>query len=415
VLLVPRPGADPVVVKDYGPRPRWVRRTLAPWLLRRELRALERAAGLPGVPAPVGRVGSDALAMEYVDGIPLRRHWFPEGLPPGFFDALDGILAGLAERGMAYLDLRSPTNVLCTPRLSPALVDLASTLRLPIPRRLLARLHRSGLEKLRRRFEAAPGAQPRFRAPGYRDLKAGGVRLRFADRGRAEDPVPALLLHDAGLAAPVFEPCLERAGAAGRRAVAVDLPGFGGSARPRRRLGPEGAAARLLALLDALRLARVDLVGEGWGGLVARHLARRAPERVRALLTLDTPVRRWVGECARSRELARHPARLRARLHDRIPEGLAPEVREELGLLVDAVPVRVLRLAWAGVRLEEGSERALADPPAPAQPWLVAEREPEPGVEAWLRECAPAARLTGWAIAGDPDRLWRELAALSAS
>ena len=66
VLLVPRAGAAPAIVKDYGRRPALVRRWLAPLLVGHELRMLERLEGLPGLPRPLGRVGKAALAMGYV-------------------------------------------------------------------------------------------------------------------------------------------------------------------------------------------------------------------------------------------------------------------------------------------------------------------------------------------------------------
>ena len=54
-----------VVVKDYEPRAPWVRRMLAPFLLRREVRAYRRLEGIAAVPRLLGRVDDLALVFEY--------------------------------------------------------------------------------------------------------------------------------------------------------------------------------------------------------------------------------------------------------------------------------------------------------------------------------------------------------------
>jgi pimeloyl-ACP methyl ester carboxylesterase len=80
---------------------------------------------------------------------------------------------------------------------------------------------------------------------------------------------------------------LGRAVLHGRRAIAVDLPGCGRSRRHARDLSAGSVARVLSALLDALRLPRVDVVGRGWGGLVGRALTSAEPEIVRSLLVID--------------------------------------------------------------------------------------------------------------------------------
>ena len=105
VLLVPSPGG-PVIVKDYAQRSAWVRAWLAPILVRRETGALRKAQGIPGVPAWSERVDKRALAMEYVDGRPIRRRWHSGRLPDAFFSALEGILEGVrcAVKGVVCLE-----------------------------------------------------------------------------------------------------------------------------------------------------------------------------------------------------------------------------------------------------------------------------------------------------------------------
>ena len=74
-----------------------------------------------------------------------------------------------------------------------------------------------------------------------------------------------------------------------RRVIGIDAPGFAGTPA----LAPdeyelEPYLARLRALLDDLRLERTALMGHSWGGLLACHLAAAEPERIGALVLLDS-------------------------------------------------------------------------------------------------------------------------------
>ena len=74
-----------------------------------------------------------------------------------------------------------------------------------------------------------------------------------------------------------------------RRCVAPDLRGFGRSAPSIRPvLGMEDHALDLVALIDALGVEQVDLVGLSMGGYVALAFAEHYPERLRTLALIDT-------------------------------------------------------------------------------------------------------------------------------
>ena len=381
VLLVHRPAASALVVKDYSRRPALVRRVLVPLLMRHELNMLERARGLPGVPAVVSRIDALAFAMERVDGAALSRRAHRNLLRPAFFAALEGILAGLQARGLLYTDLRSPSNILHTPTGAPALVDLASAVALPVPPRLRAWFENRALAKLRDRFEgenAAPAVDDSV------DIDIGRERLRVFDRGRFDDPVPLLCIPDAGLGGAIFARMLERAEYFGRRAIVADLPGFGRSRRSRRRARPADLARDLQQLLDVMRLDRVDVFGYGFGGSVAIALAARCPALVRSGVTFETPLHDRDPRLQARRTAARHSAaELRARLLRDLPRALGDAARVEQSRLLQLVSDRRLR-------------RVVLDAPAPhvqarpAQPW--AELEADPFAE--------------------PDKLWLRLAAL---
>jgi 2-succinyl-6-hydroxy-2,4-cyclohexadiene-1-carboxylate synthase len=96
---------------------------------------------------------------------------------------------------------------------------------------------------------------------------------------------PLLLLHGfTGSAAEWYD--LVPALASGRRVIMPDLVGHGASEAP---ADPacytmERCVADLLAVLDQLELAQVDLLGYSMGGRVALHLAVAAPERINRLI-----------------------------------------------------------------------------------------------------------------------------------
>jgi pimeloyl-ACP methyl ester carboxylesterase len=114
-------------------------------------------------------------------------------------------------------------------------------------------------------------------------LAANGARFHVARCG--EGP-PLLLLHGWPEFWLTWEPVMQRL--AGRfTLIAPDLRGFGASDKPD---GPHGAAEHavdLVALLDALGVARVGVVGHDVGGAVMQALARLAPERITGLFFFD--------------------------------------------------------------------------------------------------------------------------------
>ena len=128
-----------------------------------------------------------------------------------------------------------------------------------------------------------PAAQDAAEDPALmpREIEAGGRRLRLLDLGGGEE-TPVLLVHGFGadLNSWMFtQPVL----AESRRAVALDLPGHGGSTKEVGAGDAETLAAAVADALDALGLERVHLVGHSMGGAIAIALAGRLPERVASL------------------------------------------------------------------------------------------------------------------------------------
>lgn len=72
-----------------------------------------------------------------------------------------------------------------------------------------------------------------------------------------------------------------------RRCVLPDLRGLGWSEAPQAGYDKETLADDVLAVLDALRIGRTDLIGHDWGGWIGFLIALRTPERLRRFLALN--------------------------------------------------------------------------------------------------------------------------------
>jgi poly(3-hydroxyoctanoate) depolymerase len=119
--------------------------------------------------------------------------------------------------------------------------------------------------------------------PRTERVRAAGLRLRVTRRGSGP---PLLLLTGIGANIEMWRP-FERL-VRDREVIAVDAPGTGLSERPRYPLRMGGLARVVASLLDELDVARTDVLGYSFGGLLAQELAHRAPERVRRLILCAT-------------------------------------------------------------------------------------------------------------------------------
>ena len=121
------------------------------------------------------------------------------------------------------------------------------------------------------------------------ETRLNGVRIHYLTCGEGE---PLVLVHGRGGAAALFTPILG-ALAAGRRVLALDLPGWGLSEKPPF-IGHTASDAvhlwrdALMSFLDDQGLVQTDLAGHSMGGLTALAVALEAPERVRRLALVDS-------------------------------------------------------------------------------------------------------------------------------
>ncbi len=120
----------------------------------------------------------------------------------------------------------------------------------------------------------------------HRYVQAGGLRFHVAEAGT--DGPPVLLLH--GYPQHWYAWRHVMADLAGdHRVYALDLRGAGQSDAPRRGYDSDTLAADVLAVLDALDLPVVQLVGHEWGGWLGFTLALSAPHRFSSFLAVNAP------------------------------------------------------------------------------------------------------------------------------
>jgi len=118
----------------------------------------------------------------------------------------------------------------------------------------------------------------------HRSVSANGSRFHVASSG---DGPLVLLLHGFPEFWWTWRDQLAILSAAGYRAVAVDLRGYGGSDKPPRGYDLITAAADAAGLIRALGEANAVVVGHDWGGLVAWTLAAYFPKSVRRLAVVS--------------------------------------------------------------------------------------------------------------------------------
>jgi 2-hydroxymuconate-semialdehyde hydrolase len=121
-----------------------------------------------------------------------------------------------------------------------------------------------------------------------RTLDVAGIRTNYHDVGSG---APVLLIHGSGPGVSAWAnwrlvmPALaERA-----RVIAPDMVGFGYTERPAGfACDMDAWVNQAVGLLDALGIARADLVGNSFGGALALAISIRHPQRVRRLVLMGS-------------------------------------------------------------------------------------------------------------------------------
>ena len=123
----------------------------------------------------------------------------------------------------------------------------------------------------------------------YADTSRGQIHVRSIAAAGGETAPPLVCLHPApasGLYFTTVMPLLN----SGRRVLAVDYPGYGGSDAPQRAPTVTDYALAVTEALESLSVARpYDLLGFHTGCLVAAEIKHAEPDCVRRLLLCDVP------------------------------------------------------------------------------------------------------------------------------
>lgn len=114
---------------------------------------------------------------------------------------------------------------------------------------------------------------------------AGAV---FIEEAGPANGTPVLFVHGTGAWSEIWRPSMTILAHLGFRAIALDLPPFGFSEKSvAAQYRPQDQAKIIAAVLDALDISQVTLVGHSFGSRATVEVAMARPERVRALVLVD--------------------------------------------------------------------------------------------------------------------------------
>ncbi|MAL97074.1 MAG: haloalkane dehalogenase [Alteromonadaceae bacterium] len=121
------------------------------------------------------------------------------------------------------------------------------------------------------------------------DFEGGELRLHYLDEGPRDAPV-VLLMHGEPSWCYLYRKMIPAITAAGYRAIAPDLIGFGRSDKPADRNDYTYArhVGWIQSFLDQLDLRAINLVCQDWGGLLGLRLVAENPDRFASVVAANT-------------------------------------------------------------------------------------------------------------------------------
>ena len=127
-----------------------------------------------------------------------------------------------------------------------------------------------------------------FHSDHSRFVDVDGVRVHYQEAGDRHAPA-LLLIHGFASSTLVWSKVFLRLAAAGFRVIALDMLGYGYSAKPRNgEYTIAGQAKVVTGLLERLGIPRALFVGSSYGGAVAATCALDYPDRVEKLVLVGT-------------------------------------------------------------------------------------------------------------------------------
>ena len=141
------------------------------------------------------------------------------------------------------------------------------------------------------RFTNLPGFAfaPRYVEVPFGDADDPRVRIHYVDEGPRDAPV-ILMLHGEPSWSYLYRKVIDAVVAAGLRAVAPDLVGFGRSDQPAERSDYtyERHVRSMAAFIEAVDLTHATLLCQDWGGLVGLRLVAEHPARFDRVVAANT-------------------------------------------------------------------------------------------------------------------------------
>jgi len=139
------------------------------------------------------------------------------------------------------------------------------------------------------RFENLPGYNFEPHHVEVADAEGGTLRVHYVDEG-PRDAASVLMLHGEPSWCYLYRKMVPIITAAGFRAVAPDLPGFGRSDKPAKRTDYtyQRHVDWMTAFIEAIDLRNATLVGQDWGGLIGLRLVAENPDRFARVVAANT-------------------------------------------------------------------------------------------------------------------------------
>ena len=129
--------------------------------------------------------------------------------------------------------------------------------------------------------------------PGYgfepHYIEVDGLRMHYVDEG-PRDAAPVLLLHGEPSWSYLYRKMIPIISAAGHRAIAPDIIGFGRSDKPVNRddYTYQRHVDWMTAFVEQLDLQNITLFCQDWGGLIGLRIAAEHPERFARIVAANT-------------------------------------------------------------------------------------------------------------------------------